>query len=65
MECEGKGSGFKSLGKSSTINLVVTNGYKISFTLLNIFLFDVNFEKSTIRLYFLFISFMLAKFLEN
>ena len=34
-------------------------------TLLNIFLSDVNFDKSTIKLHFIFISFMLAKFLDN
>ena len=41
-------------------------GYNIKvITSLNIFLLDVNFDKSTIKLYFLLISFMLAKFLEN
>ena len=34
-------------------------------TLLNIFLLDLNFEKSISGLHFLFISFILAKFLEN
>ena len=34
-------------------------------TLLNMFLLDVNFDKSIIKLYFLLIFFMLAKFLEN
>ena len=33
--------------------------------LLNIFLLEVNFDKSTIELHFLLISLMLAKFLEN
>ena len=32
-------------------------------TLLNMFLLDVNFDKSIIKLYFLLIFFMLAKFL--
>ena len=44
-------------GQSLTTKFVVT--------LLNIFLLEVNFDKSTIRLHFLFISSMLAKFLEN
>ena len=34
-------------------------------TSLNIFLLDLNFEKSIIGLHFLFLSFILAKFLEN
>ena len=34
-------------------------------TLCNIFLFDVNFDKSIIILYFLSIFFMFAKFLED
>ena len=32
---------------------------------LNIFILNVNFDKSTIRLHFLSISFILAKFLDN
>ena len=41
--------------------------YKIScsLTLLNVFLLEVNFDKSTIGLHFLLIFFMFAKFLEN
>ena len=34
-------------------------------TLHNIFLFDVNFNKSTIELHFLLTFLMLTKFLEN
>ena len=34
-------------------------------TLLNIFSFDMNFDKITIGLYFLLIFFIFAKFLEN
>ena len=34
-------------------------------TLLNIFLLNVNFDKSIIELHFFFISFMFAKFLKD
>ena len=34
-------------------------------TLLNIFLFEVNFDKSTIGLHIFLISFILAKFLKK
>ena len=33
--------------------------------MLNIFLLDVNFDKFTIELYFLLVSFMVAKFFKN
>ena len=41
--------------------------YKIGYnlTLLHIFLLDVNFDKFIIGVYFLLISSILAKFLEN
>ena len=38
---------------------------KLVITLLNIFLLEVNFNKSTIRLHPLFTSSILAKFIEN
>ena len=37
----------------------------MTLTLPNIFLLDLNFEKSIIGLYFLLISFMLPKFAEH
>ena len=40
-------------------------GQSLTTTLFNIFLLDVNFEKSTIGQPFLLIFFILAKFLEN
>jgi len=46
--------------KSLATNLVVANDYN-SF---NILLLNVNFDKSPIRLHFLFIYFMLAKCLK-
>ena len=49
-----------NMGQSLITKLVVTLGYK-----LNIFLLEVNFDKSTIKLHLLLISSMLAKFQEN
>jgi len=43
---------------------VIKFSYKIT-TLVNILLLDVKFEKFTIRLYFLLISFIFVKFLES
>ena len=51
----------KKRGQSLVTKFVVALGY----TLLNIFLLEMNFDKSTIGLYLLLISLMLAKFLEN
>ena len=48
----------KNIGQSLITKLVVA-------TLLNIFLLEMSFDKSTIGLHLLLISFMLAKFLEN
>ena len=48
------------MGQSLSTKLVVALGYK-----LNIFLLDINFDKSTIGLYLFLISSMLAKFQEN
>ena len=50
----------KNIGQNLATKLVLALGYK-----LNIFLLEVNFDKFTIGLHFLFISSMLAKFLEN
>ena len=52
--------GFKN-GQSFSTNLVVALDY--NFT--QYFLLDVNFDKSTIRLYFLLIFSILAKFPED
>ena len=49
-----------NMGQSLITKLVITLGYK-----LNIFLLEVNFDKSTIKLYLLLISSMFAKFQEN
>ena len=46
-------------------NLGQSLGSKLVVTLFNIFLLEVNFDKSTIGLHFLLISSMLVKFLEN
>ena len=43
----------------------MTKLYPEATTLLNIFLLEMNFDKSTIGLHFLLIYFMLANFLEN
>jgi len=50
------------VGQSLAKKLVVALDYKIDC---NIFLLEVNFDKSIIRLQFLLISFIVAKFLEN
>ena len=50
-----------SCGQSLATKFVVT----LNYNLINIFLLEVNFDKFTIRLHILFISFTLAKFLEN
>ena len=51
----------KKRGQSLATKFVVALGY----TLLGIFLLEMNFDKSTTGLYLLLISLMLAKFLEN
>ena len=51
-----KKRGVFGIGQNLAIKLVVTLG------LLNIFLFEVNFDKSIIRLYLLLIFSILAKF---
>ena len=38
---------------------------RFGYDLLNIFLLDMNFDKSTVELHFLFISSMLAKFQKD
>ena len=50
----------KNIGQSLVTKLVLALSYK-----LNIFLLEVNFDKSTIKLHLLFIFLMLAKFQEN
>ena len=50
----------KNIGQSLDTKLVLALGYKF-----NIFLLEVNFDKSTIRLHLLLISLILAKFQEN
>ena len=50
----------KNIGQNLVIKLVLDLGYK-----LNIFLLEVNFDKSTIGLYFFLIFLILAKFQEN
>ena len=50
----------KNIVQNLATKLVLVLGYK-----LNIFLLEVNFDKSTIRLLLLLISLMLAKFQEN
>ena len=49
----------------SLITNLIINLQLIVTTLLNIILLDANFDKFTIRLHFLLIFFMFAKFLEN
>ena len=49
-----------NMGQNLITKLVVTLDYK-----LNIFLLEVNFDKSTIKLHLLLISSILAKFQEN
>ena len=44
-----------------TTKLIVVLGYKLTQN----FYLEVNFDKSTIELHFLLISYMLTKFLEN
>ena len=50
----------KNIGQSLNPKLVLALGYKV-----NIFLLEMNFDKSTIGLQLLLISLMLAKFQEN
>ena len=50
------------IGQNLATRLVVVLYYT---TILNIFLLEMNFDKSTIGLHNLFIFSMLAKFLEN
>ena len=50
----------KNIGQSLATKLILAFGYK-----LNIFLLEMNFDKSTIGLQLLLISLMLAKFQEN
>ena len=51
-------------GQSLATKLIVAFGYKIDCSL-NIFLLEMNFDKSTIGLHLLLISSMFAKFQEN
>ena len=45
-------------------NYIIIIGQRLVTTSLNIFLLDVNFDKFTIGLHFIFIFFMSAKFLK-
>ena len=54
-----------NLGDNLTQYVLKNKKKKTKTTLLNIFLFEVNFNKSTIILHLLLISSILVKFLEN
>ena len=53
----------KKAMSAASIDGILLICFSYTITLLNIFLLEVNFEKSTIEVHFLLISFILAKFI--